>query len=167
MGPYNAPLGDTLAIPAFIPPQSLAAGTYNTTGVVDMSVTGQAEAIVGSGTLGTSGTIDFKFQYSSDKTTWYDVPTSAYGSKAAITQITANNTFAKLTLRAEALAGLGGTVLGAARYVQGVMTVGGSTASEAFALIQTADVKFEPNAHYNDNAAVASNALYTTSNTSA
>jgi hypothetical protein len=164
MGPYNTPLYNSVPVIGAVPPADYAVGTTSTA-AIDTSLWGQIEAVVTSGVLGASGTVDFNFTYcATSGGSFFAIPTAPNGSKAAINQITSNNTQATVVLRMEALASLGSYTNGA-RYVKGNLVVGTAT-SFAAAFVFGGDCRFAPASNY-ALSSVASNTLYTNSNTTA
>jgi len=113
----NAKISELVAVLDTIDPASVAAGTV-TTGWVSVSQCERLAAIINTGTLGTSATVDAKLQQASDS--------SGTGAKditgKAITQIvkaTGDNKQAVINLRAEEL-----DINNAFSYVRLSITVG-------------------------------------------
>ncbi len=91
-------------------PASIAVGTSDTGGV-DLQLYKRALAIVDVGSVGAAGTVDMKWQESTDNVTFTDLA----GTNVAITQITANNKIATLEVRSDQIT---------KRYVRARVTVG-------------------------------------------
>jgi len=92
-----------------LPATSYAAGVH-TTGVIDFSDAPSLIYLVEVGNINTAGTVNFKFQYSADGTTFTDEPSGL--NDTAITQISTNGN-AKLYVTSPR-----------AEFGRGIMTVG-------------------------------------------
>ena len=127
-------LADMLAVVATVDPGNLSAGSHSTD-AVDMSKFEEVMFIVAVGTLGTSGTVDFKVQESDQAAgTYSDI------SGKSITQLTDagndDNKQAVVVVKASELTP-------GKRYVKGVLTVG-TAASDACVVAIAGKPRYAP-----------------------
>lgn len=122
---YSERLSEQLAIVAAIDPDAYTTGDQNSD-AVDMSKFNRAMFLVMAGTLGSSGTVDFKLQ-------WSETSGGSYSdiSGKAITQLTQagsdDDKQVIVEITAEELAEVDTT----ARFVRGVLTIGTATSDAA------------------------------------
>lgn len=133
----NERLSESLAVVATIDPDAYDTGTQGTDSV-DMRYHNRVMFIVMVGTLGTSGTVDFKVQESADGSTWSDL------SGKAITQLTDAGTDDDK----QAIVEVAASEMGAGkRYLRGVLTIGTATSDAAVIAIAGQD-RYPPASDY-------------------
>lgn len=128
---------EEVAVVGTVDPGTLSATSYSTD-TIDMDVYRAVTFVVLTGTLGSSGTVDFKVQQSTNGTAWSDM------TGKAITQLTK----AGGDDNVQAIVHVDASELGAGyRYVKGVLTVG--TASSGAGVIALASgLRFTPASAY-------------------
>lgn len=131
---YNRNLTESLVVLGTVKPQAAAAGTY-TAGPFNLLFARRIVGRIHVGALGTSGTVDAKYQASATSGgTYADV------AGAAIAQVNSGaENVAQLELKGETLAGAG-----QGPWVKLLITVGGSTATQLSAIVEGGAAGYEP-----------------------
>jgi hypothetical protein len=137
MDMYTAQLHQRFPLVGIIGPKAFAVGA-NLSGAVDMSKVRKVVFWVATGTtLGTTPTIDFKVQASASAGgTYADVDTV----NCAVTQLSAANRQSSLEIRSEYLAMKAPNK----PFIKGLLTIGGTGASEASVYCFGADMRYVP-----------------------
>ena len=132
----------------YVAPISQGAGTVTMT-AIDLRYFDRLNATVMVGVIGSSATVDFKFQgCATSGGSYADID----ATNCAIPQITASGKIATLELMAQAVVGRG------FRYIKGILVVG-VAATLVGVLIEGVDARYEPANQY-DLASVISNTVY-------
>lgn len=84
-------IGSNFTLASAVVPDAHTAGAINSNSI-DHSTGPSGIFFLDVGTVGASGTVDMKLQYSDDDSAWTDEPDTTAGNDTAITQITATGT---------------------------------------------------------------------------